>query len=562
MFQASKQLQAIRKQLKQMDEQYRDGFKTDATDISSDADSKADSNQISASGTLDKLTGIHENLGNATASEGHKDHSNFHSLMSNVSISHVNDFEHVESVLSTLIEDSPDDTQDIMPLSHELRQAITNMEDIDDVDSLIGNVINSVQIDSSYDEDLHCIEQAVACTINSGNDGYRKAVEKSSATDNPQPRPFISKEEEHLWKKDRIKKDNHNIIERRRRYNINDRIKELATLLPPTTHPAMKLNKGSILKASVEYVKELKKDKEKLILFETKQKTMEAKYQKMLIRIFQLELKMKLYGLTEDMDRVQTKRKKRPRRRLCEIDAIVEDLMKQTMPSKQSSDENSTVSSASRQPASDVHQTSTTASKSAKSGLRNFINKKLSSESSEGAVYGCNSKKTNSTLKLENESVGQHPCNGFEENVENPIGYEINNDSVPPQSSEEMEHKSLQLVIPEQSCSSKQSQVNCSPLNSTTNAELSLDQCNILLDLFGSESVTILQTNDHSGQFSSALPSPSCADEKMTSPVLSPVTLTTNMLESLLRRSDGGSSSSSTSGTHSLESSTDSTGIK
>lgn len=106
----------------------------------------------------------------------------------------------------------------------------------------------------------------------------------------------------------------HFVVERRRRYNINDRIKELATLLPPTTHPyvvyylciklhfgvyfpthvninihysrAMKLNKGSILKASVEYVKELKKDKEKLVLFETKQKTMEAKYQKMLIRIF------------------------------------------------------------------------------------------------------------------------------------------------------------------------------------------------------------------------------------------------------------------------------------
>lgn len=48
----------------------------------------------------------------------------------------------------------------------------------------------------------------------------------------------------------------------------------------------MKLNKGSILKASVEYVRELKKDKEKLVLFESKQKTMEAKYQKMLIRIF------------------------------------------------------------------------------------------------------------------------------------------------------------------------------------------------------------------------------------------------------------------------------------
>jgi hypothetical protein len=48
----------------------------------------------------------------------------------------------------------------------------------------------------------------------------------------------------------------------------------------------MKLNKGSILKASVEYVKELKRDQRKLALFEANQKAIEAKYQKMLIRIF------------------------------------------------------------------------------------------------------------------------------------------------------------------------------------------------------------------------------------------------------------------------------------
>lgn len=55
MFQASKQLQEIRKQLKQMDEQYRDGFKADSMENSSDAISKTDSNQISASGTQDKV---------------------------------------------------------------------------------------------------------------------------------------------------------------------------------------------------------------------------------------------------------------------------------------------------------------------------------------------------------------------------------------------------------------------------------------------------------------------------------------------------------------------------
>lgn len=48
----------------------------------------------------------------------------------------------------------------------------------------------------------------------------------------------------------------------------------------------MKLNKGSILKASVEYVKELKRDQKKLASFEANQKAIEAKYQKLLIRIF------------------------------------------------------------------------------------------------------------------------------------------------------------------------------------------------------------------------------------------------------------------------------------
>lgn len=33
------------------------------------------------------------------------------------------------------------------------------------VDSLIGNVINFVQIDLFYDEDFYCIEQVVVCII-------------------------------------------------------------------------------------------------------------------------------------------------------------------------------------------------------------------------------------------------------------------------------------------------------------------------------------------------------------------------------------------------------------
>ena len=44
--------------------------------------------------------------------------------------------------------------------------------------------------------------------------------------------------------KERRKKDNHNAIERRRRYHINERITDLLTLLP--SHEDMKPHKGEI----------------------------------------------------------------------------------------------------------------------------------------------------------------------------------------------------------------------------------------------------------------------------------------------------------------------------
>ncbi|XP_062569830.1 transcription factor EC-like [Saccostrea cucullata] len=106
--------------------------------------------------------------------------------------------------------------------------------------------------------------------------------------------------EEEKIKKEIKKRDKHNTIEQRRRENINNRIKELGTLLPPTIHPKLKTCKGSILKASVDYIKELQKSRETLIEVESNIKAMKARNQKMLMKIFQLELKIKLYKLTCD----------------------------------------------------------------------------------------------------------------------------------------------------------------------------------------------------------------------------------------------------------------------
>ena len=54
----------------------------------------------------------------------------------------------------------------------------------------------------------------------------------------------------------------------------------------PLSYSDLKQNKGSILKASVEYIKDLKKDKQKLHKMEERQKVMDNKCQKLLFRIF------------------------------------------------------------------------------------------------------------------------------------------------------------------------------------------------------------------------------------------------------------------------------------
>lgn len=103
--------------------------------------------------------------------------------------------------------------------------------------------------------------------------------------------------------KDRIKKDNHNMIERRRRYNINDRIKELGDLLPKNNDPHYELvrdsrqNKGTILKSSVDYIRALKSDINKMKQVENDNRNLQAVNRKLLLRIQELENQAKANGL-------------------------------------------------------------------------------------------------------------------------------------------------------------------------------------------------------------------------------------------------------------------------
>lgn len=103
--------------------------------------------------------------------------------------------------------------------------------------------------------------------------------------------------------KDRVKKDNHNMIERRRRFNINDRIKELGTLLPKQNEQYYEIvrdvrqNKGSILKASVDYIRLLRREREKKAALEEKYKKLEQSNRRALLKLQDYEQRMASAGM-------------------------------------------------------------------------------------------------------------------------------------------------------------------------------------------------------------------------------------------------------------------------
>ncbi|KAL5014309.1 hypothetical protein ScPMuIL_008579 [Solemya velum] len=196
------------------------------------------------------------------------------------------------------------------PLSPELSSAATSVSEID-VHDMLSDIINVEPVDTSCDSDLSYIQPTLndmSSTMPSNNmismfDGGSNKKPSSSCPDfSEQPlQPFLTEDEAKIWYKDRQKKDNHNMIERRRRFNINDRIKELGTMLPKSNDPDMRQNKGTILKASVDYIRKLRKDQDRLRIIEDKQRQTETINRKMLIRIQQLELLMNAHGISANL---------------------------------------------------------------------------------------------------------------------------------------------------------------------------------------------------------------------------------------------------------------------
>lgn len=111
------------------------------------------------------------------------------------------------------------------------------------------------------------------------------------------PEGFPVEAEVRAMAKERQKKDNHNLIERRRRFNINDRIKELGTLIPKSSDPDMRWNKGTILKASVDYIRKLQREQLRAKELESRQKKLEHANRHLMLRIQELEMQARAHGL-------------------------------------------------------------------------------------------------------------------------------------------------------------------------------------------------------------------------------------------------------------------------
>uniref|UniRef100_H3CPE5 Transcription factor binding to IGHM enhancer 3b n=1 Tax=Tetraodon nigroviridis TaxID=99883 RepID=H3CPE5_TETNG len=178
----------------------------------------------------------------------------------------------------------------------------SNKEEIDDV------IDDIISLESSFNDDFVTLIDSglqLPSTLpgnllnvyhSPGMAAPTLTVSNSCPADLPKIKREITETDAKALLKERQKKDNHNLIERRRRFNINDRIKELGTMIPKSTDPEMRWNKGTILKASVDYIRKLQKEQHRAKDIEMRQKKLEQANHSLLLRIQELEMQARLHG--------------------------------------------------------------------------------------------------------------------------------------------------------------------------------------------------------------------------------------------------------------------------
>ncbi|XP_032067668.1 microphthalmia-associated transcription factor isoform X3 [Thamnophis elegans] len=177
------------------------------------------------------------------------------------------------------------------------------------MDEVIDDIIS---LESSYNEEIFGLMDPALQIANTlpvsgnlvdlyGNQGLPPPglnISNSCPANLPNIKRELTESEARALAKERQKKDNHNLIERRRRFNINDRIKELGTLIPKSNDPDMRWNKGTILKASVDYIRKLQREQQRTKELENRQKKLEHANRHLLLRIQELEMQARAHGLS------------------------------------------------------------------------------------------------------------------------------------------------------------------------------------------------------------------------------------------------------------------------
>ncbi|XP_039184695.1 microphthalmia-associated transcription factor isoform X3 [Crotalus tigris] len=177
------------------------------------------------------------------------------------------------------------------------------------MDDVIDDIIS---LESSYNEEIFGLMDPALQIANTlpvsgnlvdlyGNQGLPPPginISNSCPANLPNIKRELTESEARALAKERQKKDNHNLIERRRRFNINDRIKELGTLIPKSNDPDMRWNKGTILKASVDYIRKLQREQQRTKELENRQKKLEHANRHLLLRIQELEMQARAHGLS------------------------------------------------------------------------------------------------------------------------------------------------------------------------------------------------------------------------------------------------------------------------
>ncbi|XP_036386356.1 transcription factor EB isoform X3 [Megalops cyprinoides] len=172
-------------------------------------------------------------------------------------------------------------------------------------EQLIGSAGNSapnspmamLNIGSSHENELPLSSSHLDVYTAPGMSAPAIAMTSNSCPANLAIKRELSDAEARAMAKERQKKDNHNLIERRRRFNINDRIKELGTMIPKTNDLDVRWNKGTILRASVEYIKRMQRDVQRSREVENNFKRMEMANKQLWLRIQELEMQARLHGL-------------------------------------------------------------------------------------------------------------------------------------------------------------------------------------------------------------------------------------------------------------------------